>query len=143
MKAGMLFSAILLALTGCGGTIQQNVKPLSLSGSDTREICLIENLAVGDGFVEAYRSALEQRSLRVRMLPQGSALNACPVTLTYTANWMWDLTKYLAYANLKVYRNGNLEAQAVYDGLKAGLNTAKFIKAEAKIQELTNQLFPG
>ena len=50
---------------------------------------------------------------------------------------------YLIYANLKVYRNGRLEGEAMYDSRHGGLNMSKWINAEAKIQELTNQLFPG
>jgi hypothetical protein len=143
VKAGSAVVAILLSLAGCGGIIEQNVKPVTFAAGESREVCLIENPAVSEGFLDAYKSALSKRNLTIRMLPQGSALTACPLTLTYTANWRWDLALYLAYANLKVYRNGNLDGEALYDGMKAALDTGKFIKADAKIQELTDRLFPN
>lgn len=144
MKSGLAVVTILLSLAGCaGGIIEQNVKPVTLSASEPREVCLVENPAVSQGFLESYKAALAKRNLTIRMLPPGTPVNTCPLTLTYTANWRWDLALYLAYANLKVYRNGNLEGEALYDGMKAALDTAKFIKADAKIQELTDRLFPG
>ena len=46
-------------------------------------------------------------------------------------------------ADIKVYNNGELSGQATYDSTKGGANMAKFIKGEAKIAELVDQLFPG
>ena len=141
MKTRVTSLLIVLSLAACG-TIEQKVKPVAFSAGEPREICVVENPSVTENFLAAYKNALSKRNLAVRMLPQGLAVDTCPLTSTYTANWRWDMALYLAYANLKVYRNGRLEGEALYDGLKAGLDTDKFIHAEAKIQELTNQLFP-
>jgi hypothetical protein len=70
-------------------------------------------------------------------------VNTCPVTSTYTANWRWDLAMYMAYANIKVYSNGEQSGEAVYDALRGGANMSKFVQGETKIAELVNQLFPG
>jgi hypothetical protein len=79
----------------------------------------------------------------VRLLPPSSPLTECPITSTYTANWRWDLALYMAFADIKVYNNGQQAGQATYDSLHGGANMGKFIKGEAKITELINELFPG
>jgi hypothetical protein len=141
MKARLAFVALFLLLTGCG-TIQQEVKPVALSGSAPREICLIENPAVRQNFLPIYKDALSQKGFTVRMLPPGASEGECPLTSTYQASWRWDLALYLAYCDLKVFRDGHLEGEAQYDSMGAMLNTSKFIDATKKIQELTDQLFP-
>ena len=142
-RALALLPALSLSLqfmTGCG-SIEQQAKPVTLSAADTRTICVIEDASVRAGFLEAYKNDLAQKGLTVRVMPGGTALNACPLISTYEAHWKWDLALYLAYADLKVYRNGQLAGEALYDAKLAALNTNKFIDADNKIQELTNQLF--
>jgi hypothetical protein len=142
VKAGPASIALLVSLAGCG-TIQQKVTPIALSGSQPREICVVENPSARVSFLDAYKDALAKRNLTVRMLPPGTAVGACPLTTTYAATWRWDLALYLSYANLKVYRNSHLEGEALYDAEQAKADTKKFIHADVKIQELTDQLFPG
>lgn len=132
-------SAVLLA--GCG-SIEQVVKPVAISNDDPREICVIENSSVRKNFSDEYVAALSERGFKVRMLPAGASVAECPLTSTYTANWRWDLALYMAYANIKVYRSGQLQGEALYDSLRAGASTSKFINASQKIRELTAQLFP-
>lgn len=141
MKQPTVFLAITLLLCGC--SIVQTVNPITLSSNEPREICLVENPDVHHDFLATYRNALANKNLTVQMLPPGSAVGTCQLTSTYSANWHWDLALYLVYADLKVYRNGRPEGEALYDSRAAGLNTNKFVNAAAKIQELTDQLFPG
>ena len=139
MKAWVTLVAVLLA--GCG-SIQQVVKPVVSSSSEPRDICVIDNPAVRESFLAAYRKALSERGFAVRTLPAGSSVASCPLTSTYTANWRWDLALYLAYTNLKVFQSGQLGGEALYDSMGAGASTSKFVNAEEKIRELTSQLFP-
>jgi hypothetical protein len=86
---------------------------------------------------------LTEKGYAVRQLPVGSAVTDCPVTSTYTANWRWDLGLYMAFADIKVFSKGQQTGQAVYDAMGGGANMNKFIRGEAKITELVDQLFPG
>jgi hypothetical protein len=131
--------ALVGALAGCA--IQQNVKPVGRF--EGKEVCVIENAAVKYNFLTAFRKSLEGRGYTVKMLPPMAALRDCPVTATYTANWRWDLAMYMAYAEIKVFNNGQPAGEAVYNSLGGGANMSKFIEAETKINELVNQLFPG
>ena len=142
MRSGPVLLALPLLLSACG-EIRQNVKPIALSGLMSQEICVVENRAVRESFLDVYKAALAQKGLTVRMLPEGTAVDACPLTSIYAANWRWDLALYLAYVDLKVYQNGNLTAEALYDSLKAALDAEKFIDATKKIDELTDRLFSG
>lgn len=139
IKTGLALAALFLS-TGCG-SIRQETKPVSISASERREICVIEDPSVREDFLEAYKTDLSQKGFTVRVLPKATPVAACPVTSTYEANWRWDLALYLVYANLKVYRSGRLEGQALYDATGAKLRTDKFVDASKKLQELTDQLF--
>ena len=59
------------------------------------------------------------------------------------AGFLATYSRILAFADIKVFSNGQQSGQAVYDALRGGANMNKFIKGEAKIAELVNQLFPG
>ena len=127
-------------LVGCA--INQTVKPVE--PFEGKQVCIIVNPAVSQqGFLATYSRLLTEKGYSVRQLPAGSAVTECPVTSTYTANWRWDLALYMAFADIKVYTSGQQSGQAVYDALSGGANMNKFIKGEAKITELVNQLFPG
>jgi len=130
-----------LALVAC--SIKQNVRPVTPADLATREICIRENKTVREGFLEAYRQALESKGFSVRMLDPDAGIRACPLLTTYTANWRWDLALYMAYAELTVFRDGNEIGKATYDALMGGGRMDKFIKADEKVRELVNQLFPG
>jgi hypothetical protein len=129
-----------LVLTGCA--IKQTVKPVERF--EGKQVCIVENHAVKQqGFLETYRRVLTEKGYIVRQLPPGSSTSACPVTSTYTANWRWDLALYMAFADIRVYTNGQQSGEAIYDALRGGANMGKFVKGEAKITELVDQLFPG
>ena len=128
-----------LALSGCA--IHQNVQPVEQLAS--KEICIVQNPAVRATFLGVYERTLQQKGYAVRILPLNASLIECPITSTYTANWRWDMALYMSYAELKVYNNAKPAGQAIYDATRGGGNMGKFISAEKKIQELTNQLFPG
>ena len=130
-----------LALVAC--SIKQNVKAVTPADLATREICVRENKTVREGFLEAYRQALESKGFSVRVLDPDAGIRACPLLTTYTANWRWDLALYMAYAELTVFRDGNEIGKATYDALMGGGRMDKFIKADEKVRELVNQLFPG
>lgn len=140
MNRRSLFAALLAPLlTACA--INQTVKPVAQV--EGNQVCIVENPAVSQaGFLVAYTRALTDRGYVVKQLPSGSAVTACPVTSTYTANWRWDLAMYMAFADIKVYSAGKQSGEATYNAMSGGANMNKFIKADAKIAELVDQLFP-
>lgn len=140
MSSKLLYATLfLLGLSGCA--ITQTVKPVERF--ESKEVCIIENLAVRPGFLDTYKRVLSEKGYLVRQLPPGANFEDCPITSTYTANWRWDLALYMAFADIRVYNKGQQTGQALYDALSGGANMGKFIKGEVKIAELVDQLFPG
>jgi hypothetical protein len=140
MNSRLSYAALFFpALTGCA--IHQTVKPVERF--EGAQVCIVEDVAVRAGFLETYRRVLTAKGYEVRMLPPSSSITTCAITSTYTARWSWDLALYMAFADIKVYSNGQQSGQATYDATGGSGNMNKFIKGDTKITELVNQLFPG
>ena len=135
----LILSLVPLALLGCA--IHQRVEPVPRL--ESREICIVNNPNVREGFLAAYQGALTAKGLQTKLLDQSAPPDACPLTSTYTANWRWDLAFYMAFADITVFSNGKKVGRAVYDSLGGGGNLSKFINAEEKIKELVDLLFPS
>jgi len=139
-RSAVCLGALLISLVGC--SIKQEVKPVTAAQVTTKDICVRRNAAVREGFLEAYRQALEGKGFAVRVLEPDAGVTACPLLTTYTANWRWDLATYMAYAQMIVFRDGSEIGKALYDSLGGGGRMDKFIKADEKVREVVDQLFP-
>lgn len=128
-------------VSGC--SIKQTVKPAELSAEMTPEICLIPAEGLRAGFNTTYENVLKNKGFHTRQIAPGSSPSSCPLSTTYVGTWSWDLALYMSYADIRVYQNGQQIGQAEYDSRRGGGRVIdKFINAEKKITELTNQLFP-
>lgn len=136
----LLMTAALLA-SGC--SIKQSVSPAELAAELAPEICAIPAAGVRAGFTRAYLQLLRDKGFEVRQLAPGSNPDRCPVSTTFTGTWRWDVLLYMSYADIRVYANGAQVGHAEYDARWGGGRPDKFISAENKIAELTNQLFPN
>jgi len=127
--------AAMLLLSACS---TKNVTPVA--GLDVKRICIIESPAgVGAGtFAEAYKKALEDRGYEVEVFPETARSSICPVTSRYAARWSWDgPIRYLAYAELRVYRGSETIGRARFDA-----RNSRFISAEHEVKEMVDALFP-
>jgi hypothetical protein len=141
---GMILEVLgvcVLAIAVVGCAIHRRVEPVPRL--DSREMCIVNNPNVREGFLAAYQAALAGKGFRAKLVEPSAAPDACPLTSTYTANWRWDLALYMAFADITVYSNGKKVGRAVYDSLGGGGNLGKFINAEEKIKELVDLLFPA
>lgn len=134
----MLALLTLAGLSACA--IKQDVRPVA--ALDAQQICVVNNAEVRKGFEEALFRSLRGQGYEVRPIPASSSITACPVTLTYTASWRWDLALYMAYAEIRVFKAGQEGGRAIYDSTRGGGNMGKFIDADKKVDELTRQLLP-
>lgn len=125
-----------LLLSAC--SITQTVEPTNLSQKS--ELCIIENPAVRDGFLHTLQSSLSKRNINHRIISNRSIPKECEWTMRYVGRWNWDMALYMSYAEIQVFRNGNLDGEAIYDSTRGGANMGKFIDAEPKIEELVNEL---
>lgn len=128
---------LLIFMAGC--SINQKVE--AVTSYDNDNLCVVENGDVREGFLDALESSLAGQRVDYTVVEERALPEACRWTLTYTANWRWDLTMYMAYAEIKVFEGRSLKGSATYDALRGGANMSKFISAEDKIRELVNELF--
>lgn len=141
-----LYAPLILisALLASGCTIKQTVTPVALSPDVAPDICMIPAEGLREGFNTTYVRLLTEKGFHTRQLPPGSSPSSCPLATTYIGTWSWDMAIYMSYADIRVYQRGQQVGQAEYDSRWAGGRVIdKFINAEKKITEMTNQLFPN
>lgn len=135
------FAVICLALTGC--SIKQTVTPVALPSTHSPEICTIPAEGLREGFNTTYTDQLRSKGFRTRQLPPGSPPASCALSTTYIGKWSWDMALYMSFADIQVFEDGRNVGQALYDSTSGGARIAKFIDAQSKIIEMTDQLFPN
>ena len=123
-------------LSSCA--ISQNVDQAHIPNA--AKLCVIEDDRVREGFLPELLGVLDEKGISYVVTGKHAASNGCEWTLTYTARWSWDLALFMSYAEIKVFKNGVLDGQAVYDSRGGSANMAKFIDAEPKIRELVEEL---
>ncbi|AZQ12225.1 Sbal_3080 family lipoprotein [Shewanella khirikhana] len=136
MKKIIALALFASLLGGC--SIKQHVDPANINQQAT--VCVLENPDVREGFLQEVEKVLREKQINYQVVKELDASNNCEWTATYTANWAWDLALYMVYAEIKVYHQGKLDGQAIYDARMGGANMNKFIDAEPKIRELVEQL---
>ena len=139
--APLLILAAAVAASGC--SIKQTVTPATLSAELVPEICMIPALNLRAGFTHTYQRELAAKGFSTRLMSPGSSPDRCALATTFTANWGWDLALYMKYADIRVYERGRQVGHAQYDSRWGGGRLDKFISAENKIAELSQQLFPS
>lgn len=143
MRCISLSLTLLAALLVSGCSIKQTVTPVSLSPAIEPVICMIPAEGLRPGFQASYERLLREKGFQIRQLATNSNPASCPLSTTYIGRWSWDFTIYMSYADIRVFQNGVQVGQAEYDSRSGSMTFSKFINADAKIGELTNQLFPN
>lgn len=138
MMKKILLAVITASVVMSGCSIQQTIEKAELEKE--AELCIVENSAVRKGFLAEFKTVLTSMNIPHRMVNASSIPASCEWTTTYVARWTWDLALYMSYAEIKVFRQGNLDGEAIYDSTHGGANMSKFIDAETKIRELVNEL---
>ena len=127
---------IAMALSGC--SINQSVEPAELDKGD--RLCVVEDVDVRPGFLGEIKKFLAERRIPYDIVQNDAIPVSCEWTMRYVGRWTWDMSLYMSYAEIKIYKNGQLDGSAVYDSTGGGANMNKFIDAEPKIRELLDQL---
>lgn len=140
----------LLTLSGCAAKQQitgfQKVPP--------KNICVARHEAVREGFHNALLEALERNLATVKTVPANyvekhqawhptvgdESIDHCDAFAFYVANWTWDITMYMYYANIWITdpEMNQKIAQATY---QTGGGPDKWINAKKKVDELVDQIY--
>lgn len=134
MKYLNVIAGCLVLVSGC--SINQHIETTEIPQETS--LCIAENSTVRAGFLAEVESVLADNNIEYRVIDQSA--ESCEWTLRYTARWTWDLALYMSYAELKVYHNGILDGEAIYDARHGSGRLDKFIDAEPKIRELVEGL---
>lgn len=132
------FALVLLLSMASGCSINQKIEPVPKKIST---LCVEKN---DDIFMSDYLGTLEKElaSLKVdskTVAPSESS--KCNDVLRYKANWKWDMTMYLQYANFSVFEGDNRIGYGEYNAVGGGLNMNKFGDTEEKIKPILAELF--
>lgn len=153
MRGLFIFALSVFLLSGC--TTMQNVN--KVDSTKLHNVCIVEHKAVREEVLETIQEVLNARGIKTKVV-QGSyekkdnmwvptyqikEVTSCDAVLFYVANWKWDITMYMHFANIWAVTADEKQARlgnATYDA-RASLN--KFIDARGKIRELTRELLGG
>lgn len=135
-KIALIFCSFIF-LPSC--SITQNIQPSKMSNHN--ELCIIENPDVREGFLIEFSSTLDELGRSYKVVSEAAIPTDCNWTATYIGKWSWDLSLYMAYAEIKVFHNGSLDGEAQYDSTNGSATMSKFIEAAPKIRELVTALF--
>lgn len=149
-----LYSILILSILFSGCTTTQNI--VKVDASNISLICIAEHKEVRDTVLEVIQEGLTNHGMKYRVIPasyqiknnlwiptvQDDQVVGCDALLFYAANWTWDITMYMHFANIWMTtpdRSRSL-GLATYDA-RASLN--KFINARNKLLELIDGLLEG
>jgi hypothetical protein len=131
-KTVSLRAAALLALVAISGCASDRVHvvpaPLDLGEKNPgKVICVVENPQVAVSlFLQAYRSALQDRGYTVHVVPRNPQASVCPLTTRYVA-----------------YQNGFVQLSLYWEGKPAGGAThSAAASSDEAIRALVARLLP-
>lgn len=137
IRTAIIGGVMLGMLAGC--SISTRVKPVA--NEKISQLCIKKNPDVlMDGFLPELEAQIASYGISTRSYDQALPKD-CEFHMEYTANWLWDLAMYLAYAELKVYSGQDLIGEAVYDARSGGGRMDKFGTTAEKLKTLTGPLF--
>lgn len=130
-------TALLAVLSACAASKTIVEAP---TGDKISKVCIQENPKVAQaGFLPEVVRQIEARGVEtisyIDTAPEG-----CPVRMSYTANWSWDLALFLSFADFSLTRDGGPAGRATYTATQ--WTSDKFGPTAQKIQPLIAQLFP-
>ena len=145
-----LFPLSVLLLAGCAAT--QTITEFDEAPPNT--VCIAKHEAVREGILEALEEGFRQHGARTTVVraiyeekhalwtPQiyPDEVKSCDAIAFYVANWTWDLSMYMYFANIWITDQAMTKkiAQATY---QTGGGPDKWINARKKILELVDEMY--
>lgn len=116
-----------------------SLKTNRVANINNAEICVINNLNIKSDFTAAYVRQIINNGYKARLVNEAEASD-CLITSTYTAKFGFHWGVYLAIANFKVFKNGELIGDANYRAPR--MDVTKHGRVEGKIDTIVNELLP-
>ncbi|MEM9753365.1 MAG: Sbal_3080 family lipoprotein [Planctomycetota bacterium] len=133
----LLWITCSLALVGC--SISRNVRPVE-NASRIDKIYIEENPRVHmEGLLPEMVTQLEAMGYVTETYLEAPPSRA-RYTMTFTANWAWDVTMYLTYFRAELWDRGQRIGEAEYDARAGSANLGKFGTTADKIRPLLEEM---
>jgi hypothetical protein len=127
----LIFIALtLITLSGCTAIRVENVTSIELKEKLT--IVVMEDGPTRDSVLPVVVNKLESMNYVVKVIDDGSHVEANAYLLNYRAWWSWDLAMYMSKSDMTIKQNNAILGQVQYRG-KGGLNMAKWGSAEERL----------
>ncbi|MEM1446128.1 MAG: Sbal_3080 family lipoprotein [Planctomycetota bacterium] len=135
--ASLVLGTLILTLAGC--SISRNVRPVEAAHRiDT--IYIEENPRVHmEGLLPEMVTQLEAMGFATQTY-LGTPPRRARYTMTFTANWAWDVTMYLTYFRTELWDHGQRIGEAEYDARSGSANLGKFGTTADKIRPLLQEM---
>jgi hypothetical protein len=127
-----------LILAGCTSiTVQPVDRALAL-----KHVCIQENPKVTlSGFIAMLQDGFSRHGISTEVISGVNTPTQCEYVLTYTALRSWDLTVYLTEAELRLEKDGEMVASAIYHLKgKGGFSLVKWAGVKSKMDPVIDEL---
>lgn len=134
---GIFYSLIVFTISACTSV---QVAPINKAKvNDIQQICIVENpKVVVDDFVPVIQKRLQYHGITSRLVENEQG---CEYTLHYSAKRSWDFKAYLSWAELNLYHDKKIIAQAEYKLVGGGgLSLMKWQSVEIKMNPVVDEL---
>ena len=134
----LIYSCLLITTVSflSSGCTSIQVNPISSEEfKNIREICIVNNLEVKIvDFVPVLEKRLQQHKIATRKINEVDVTQSCEYALRYSARRSWDITTYLSWAELNLFKQNQQIASAEYSLVaKGGLSLMKWQSVETKM----------
>ena len=130
------YVVVVASLVACNSI---DVAPVKAEKNPLTKVCIQENpkVKVAD-FVSVLQQKFDQRGIET-VVYRSAMPSSCNYQLTYTALRSWDFAPYLAYAEIRLRKDGRLIGKVDYNH-NNGLSLMKWEGTNAKIGPLLDQM---
>jgi hypothetical protein len=115
-------------------------KPAEGTGMGTSRICIVQSPHGDADFLDAYRKTLSDKGYDVRVVTKTPPASQCPLTSRFAVLWIPTLLDHTFYAEIRIFRHGDLVAWARTQPQKKAIIDPEFTKSA--VTPLVDRLLP-
>ena len=138
-KMAIVFMIVMLIFSGCGS---KSVKPLNPK-YNVSHVCIQNNPKVKvTEFLPIVENVFNDWGISTEVYDGSNLPDYCMVKMKYTATKSWDVTPYLSYARVVLYKDKKTIGKAEYKlvGGSMSLDLSKWASVESKMRPVLEEL---
>ena len=134
---------MVIAFVFLSGCTQINVRKIDSQKYAIKHVCIEQNLRVNvNDFVSVMENKFYEYGITSEVFREYSPPSSCKYIVKYTAKQSWDITKYIGFAEINIYRGNRKIGGATYKqaGGSASLSLNKWGSTLEKIGPVLDEL---